>query len=480
MNRTALRRAAIGTGVLLAVVLVAAAIFVATFDVNRYTPELVDAVHARTGRTLRFEGDLSLSLFPRLALKLPATTVSEPGREAVFARLQSGAASVALLPLLRGDIAVDAVRVEGLQATIVREKDGRTNIDDLLRPKREAGSGAKGGEPAATGGPTIGAVQLKNSNVTWRDLAAGRTVQFSGLDLRAGRYAAGARMPIDASANVSVNDPQLAARIELDADVEWNEQGGLRAIRGLALKGDGTLKKQPMALDAKAERLVLGADAIDVRGLRITASGKAADGAPIELKVDAPRIDVGAEKAGGERVEVSFSRRGAAPLEGKLHIEGLRGNAARLEAGAVKVSASSRSGDRTTRLDLSSALTASIKEKLVRFERAVGELAIEDPALAQRPLRLPVNASGHGRRCARDGGAAAGQPRRGAELPRQVHRSRLRETAHRFRHRRRPGRHRSLLSGPIGRCSCGRRDGGKARRKRGGPLRRARSTTNST
>jgi AsmA protein len=271
MNRTALRRAAIGTGVLLAVVLVAAAIFVATFDVNRYTPELVDAVHARTGRTLRFEGDLSLSLFPRLALKLPATTVSEPGREAVFARLQSGAASVALLPLLRGDIAVDAVRVEGLQATIVREKDGRTNIDDLLRPKREAGSGAKGGEPAATGGPTIGgptigAVQLNNSNVTWRDLAAGRTVQFSGLDLRAGRYAAGARMPIDASANVSVNDPQLAARIELDADVEWNEQGGLRAIRGLALKGDGTLKKQPMALDAQAERLVLGADAIDVRG----------------------------------------------------------------------------------------------------------------------------------------------------------------------------------------------------------------------
>ena len=75
---------------------------------------------------------------PRIAVKLPATTLSEPGRERDVSRASSAQASVALLPLLRGQFAVDGVRIDGLQATMVGQKDGRTSVDDLLQPPKPA------------------------------------------------------------------------------------------------------------------------------------------------------------------------------------------------------------------------------------------------------------------------------------------------------------------------------------------------------
>ena len=71
MNRTLVRRLTVAAAAIVALLVLAGAIFTATFDVNRYKPQIVGAVKERTGRTLRFDGDLGLSLFPRIAVKLP-------------------------------------------------------------------------------------------------------------------------------------------------------------------------------------------------------------------------------------------------------------------------------------------------------------------------------------------------------------------------------------------------------------------------
>ena len=394
MNRTLLRRIAIATAVVVAMLVVAGAIFTARFDVNRYKPQIIDAVQERTGRALKFDGDLSLSLFPRIAVKLPATTLSEPGREAVFARFSSAQASVALLPLLRGQFAVDGVRIDGLQATIVRQKDGRTSVDDLLQPPKPAADARKSEAPASAGTTTIGAVRLENADITWRDLAAGRTVRLNAFDLRAGRYAPGVRMPVEASATITASEPAFTGKANLKADIEWNAQGGLRAVRDLSLKGDGALKQQPVAIDARADQVAADADTLDVRGLTVSVSGKGDGGAPIELQLSAPRLEAGQARASGERIELAIARRGAEPLEAKVLIDGVRGSAARLEAMTVKISGSARSGQRSTRFDATTALVASVDDRTLRFERASGEVVIEDPAIGTGPVRLPLTASG--------------------------------------------------------------------------------------
>lgn len=394
MNRTVVRRVALGAVALLALVIAGGAIFTATFDVNRYKPQIVGAVKERTGRTLAFDGDLALALFPRLAVKLPATTLSEPGRDAVFARLQSAQASVALLPLLRKELEVDAVRIDGLQATVVRRKDGSTNIDDLLRPQKQAAPAGKGEPGAAPAAATIGAVQLRSADITYRDLGSARTVRLSEFDLRAGRYAAGARTPLEASVAVTASQPALAGRVKFEAEVEWNAGGEVQAVRGLSLKGEGTLDKQPVAIDAKAEQVVVTADALDVRGVKVAASGKGEGGSPFELQLLAPRVEASPARARSERIELAFVRRGPQPLEMKVLVDGIGGTAARMEAQSVKVSGNGRAGPRTTRFEMAGALLASVDEKTMRIERATGEVVMEDPAFGPQPLRLPLTASG--------------------------------------------------------------------------------------
>ena len=393
MNRSLARRMAIGIAVLVVLVVAAGLVFTATFDVNRYRAQIAGAVKERTGRALTFDGDLGLSIVPRLAVTLPATTLSEPGRDTVFARLQAAQASVALLPLLRGQLEIDAVRVEGLQATVVRQKDGSTNIDDLLRPQTQpaAGTAEPGSAPRAA---TIGAVQLSNADITWRDLAAGRTVRLTDFDLRAGRYAAGARMPLEASATLTSDLPALAARASLKSDVEWSDHGGLRAVRDLSLKAEGTWKKQPMTVDATADQLVAAADTLDVRGLKLNASARGEDGTPLELRVTAPRLEASRARARSERIEVVLARRGAEPLEAKLLIDGVGGTAARLEAQSVKLAGSTRAKQRTTRFEVAVALVASVNDKTLRIDGATGEVVAEDAAFGPNPVRLPLSASG--------------------------------------------------------------------------------------
>jgi AsmA protein len=393
MKSTVVRRVTIGAAALLALLLVAAFVFTATFDVNRYKSQIAGAVQQRTGRTLRFDGDLALSVFPRLAVKLPATTLSEPGRDTVFARLRSAQASVALLPLLRRKLQVDAVRIDGLQATVERRKDGTTNIDDLLGRDKVAptGKAEPGSSPA---GAIVGAVELRQADVTWRDLAAGRTVRLTEFDLVAGRFAPGARMPLEASAAVTASEPVLAARVKFEAEVDWSEQGTLRAVRDLALRGEGTLRQQAVTIDAKAGQLVATADALDVRGLTVAASARGEGGTPLELRILAPRLEAGKARARGERIELSFLRRGSEPLEAKVLIDGVGGTAARLEAQSVKISGSARSARRATRFEMAASLVASVDDETLRIDRATGEIVVEDAALGPKPVRLPLNASG--------------------------------------------------------------------------------------
>lgn len=393
MSRAAVRRAAIGAGILVALLLIAGAVFTATFDVNRYKPEIASAVQERTGRTLRFDGDLSLSLFPSIGVKLPPTTLSEPGRDVVFARLRSAEAGVALLPLLRKDIVVDAVRVDGLQATVVRQKDGTTNIDDLLRPSKGPPGTGGAADSASSSGTTIGRVRLRAADITWRDLASDRTVRLSELDLRAGRYAPGARSPFEARADVTVNEPALDVRVDARGEIEWTEQGGPRMVRELTLKADGKLEQQSVKLEAKAERLAAGAEVLDIRGLKASATTQDEGGAVLELLMAAPRVDIGQGKAESDRVEASVARRGADPLEVKVVIEGMRGTAARMEAAFVRIDASARAGQRTARLDASGALTGSLNDLTASLQSAKGEIVVEDPALPQKSAHLPLTAS---------------------------------------------------------------------------------------
>src|SRR5690606_30636261 len=93
----------------------------------------------RYQRTLTIDGDLSLSVFPRIAISIPATRLSERGSSDPMASVGAARVSVDVLPLLRGAVVADKVQVDKLTATVVRRAEVSYRMVDQL---------GKGGPPA--------------------------------------------------------------------------------------------------------------------------------------------------------------------------------------------------------------------------------------------------------------------------------------------------------------------------------------------
>lgn len=105
------RRLAIALAAVVGTIAIAVVAFVASFDANRYKPELVQAVRERTGRVLAIDGDLSLTLLPRLGLSIGPARLSGPGGRGEFAQFDSAQIGVALWPLLSRRVVVERVRL---------------------------------------------------------------------------------------------------------------------------------------------------------------------------------------------------------------------------------------------------------------------------------------------------------------------------------------------------------------------------------
>src|SRR5712691_11446805 len=90
----------LAAGGVVVLVVLAIAIVAATFDPNKYKPEIAAAVKDKTGRTLAIEGNFALTFFPSIGIAVGKTSLSEPNSGRIFARLEQAKVSLALWPLL--------------------------------------------------------------------------------------------------------------------------------------------------------------------------------------------------------------------------------------------------------------------------------------------------------------------------------------------------------------------------------------------
>src|SRR6185436_11917552 len=142
-----LKYALIAVAGLVVLAVAGAVVFAMTFDPNKYKGQIEAAVKEKTGRTLKLAGDLKVAIFPSLGADVAKVSLSEAGSDQEFVSLDSAHASVALMPLLHGEVIVDKVKVSGLKARVVKGKDGKFNFDDLLQVKAEKPGAEKKGAP---------------------------------------------------------------------------------------------------------------------------------------------------------------------------------------------------------------------------------------------------------------------------------------------------------------------------------------------
>lgn len=159
------------------------AYIVLTVNPNDYKPQIANLVRAETHRTLTFEGDIKLKLFPRIGLNLGKTALSGPNDKGEFASVGNVGLDVAWLPLLKNRLVIDRINIDGLHAGLIRFKDGTTNYDDL--------TGGENGNGKRTEFD-IGSVDIRNSAVSFDDRKAGKKIDISNISIKTGRLKQGA------------------------------------------------------------------------------------------------------------------------------------------------------------------------------------------------------------------------------------------------------------------------------------------------
>ena len=100
-------------------------------DPNAYKDRIETAAEEALGRNVSIEGDLSLSVFPRLVIETGVIRIENPadfgGGE--FASLKQAELNLELMPLLGGQLSINKVSCADLTVLLVKNADGRSNWD---------------------------------------------------------------------------------------------------------------------------------------------------------------------------------------------------------------------------------------------------------------------------------------------------------------------------------------------------------------
>src|SRR3989338_7286610 len=107
------------------------------FDPNDYKDEIRQLARDKANLELTLKGDIGWSLFPWLGLELTdATLASLNTPDKPFADLRLLGLSVRVLPLLRKEVQMSDIRIDGLNLKL--DEKGRSNWEEVGKPAKVA------------------------------------------------------------------------------------------------------------------------------------------------------------------------------------------------------------------------------------------------------------------------------------------------------------------------------------------------------
>ncbi len=385
MRLNYLRILAFALGGLSTVIAAGALYLYATFDGLRLATELSQFVRQRYQRVLRIEGPVELSMFPRLVLRLPATSLSSRNGSSEFMAVEQASVSVRLMPLLGRRVVVEQLELDGLRLALLRDKNGRLNADDLL-------TGDKDGETTPVD-LDLDALQIRHSALTWNDEAAGRQLALSDISVESGRIDRNAEGHLALSARLTRAAPATDLQLDIQTDYRFDQEAGTLRLRELRAAARGDVGSWQALTGEVSATEVLSTDgqALQVQGSSLQARIRTTAGT-LSLKGSSPRLQLDGHGPQAAQVDASLALEGN-PRSGKLqlHASGLSTDAKGLEAGKLDADIDLR----TPTLQLSGSLAGPLRWP-------AGSGGVELPALAgaldltpagQAPQRIDTKAS---------------------------------------------------------------------------------------
>jgi len=283
----------------------AAGVFIATFDANLYKQDLSDLVRQQTGRELQFFGDVSLTIYPALGMKLGAMSFSNaPGFGAQsMIKVNKVSISVDVASLITFNPQVDQLLLDDLEINLQKNKAGKTNWDDLIKPDTEAATTSAQPDTAATDTDStpiqirgaFGGVNMQNARLLWKDDAAGVEYRVNDLDFTTGRITPGA--PFDLQLHMVVQTADgIDANIDLVGQIQYLINDAVLKIGDLKLDvvAQGSilpLGKIQVGISSQSTTLDLQRNSIKLEGLELSVDDSRLNGSINVTDMSKPALE---------------------------------------------------------------------------------------------------------------------------------------------------------------------------------------------
>ena len=350
-------------GILVVLMASVVAYIALTFNPNDYKPQIIQSVKDSKQRTLKLDGDIKLHFFPSLGVSLSKVSLSEFQSEQEFVSVESASVSLKLLPLLIKQLVVDEVAVSGVKAQLVKFKNGKTNLDDLMGKESAPVAPVPVAEAKAPMKFDIASVRLDKTDLSYSDEGAGALYSVKGLTLQTGRIANGFPTRIDFAARIQSNKPKLDIAAQIKTTLTFDLEKNQYQVQGLDLQANGAV------LDVTNLSVKAGGDAsaypavqeFSMNKFAFTVSGvKGKD--QFEVRLDAPNLNLTKEKFTGENVVLNAKFDGApGNVAAKLSLPAIEGNARVFKVSALQLDVNLKQPEQSFKVKLSSPVTGSIE-----------------------------------------------------------------------------------------------------------------------
>ena len=264
------------------------------FDPNDYKDEIRQIARDKAHIELTLNGDIGWSLFPWLGLELHEASVATLAKPAEpFADLQMLGLSVRVIPLLRREVQMSDVRVEGLNLRLNRDKDGHGNWEDIGKAPAPATPSTSATPPAATGEPApattaqaekpaqpirldIDSLTVNNARVEYSDEKTGKQFSAESIQLSTGPVHDSTNIPVKLTAFLGTNQPVLRVRTELAGELRFERALQRYKFEDMKLSGEvagDPLQGKTMTFAAQGQLLLdKAANVAEWTGIKISAN----------------------------------------------------------------------------------------------------------------------------------------------------------------------------------------------------------------
>ncbi|MFT7414120.1 MAG: AsmA protein [Methylophagaceae bacterium] len=224
-------------------------------DPNDYKQEISSQVEKVTGRTLTLDGDIKLSVFPWIALELGPLSLSNAAgfKSESFAKVQAAQIRIKLMPLLKKQLEMDTVILDGLVLNLEKNKTGKTNWDDLVTKSESSTNSSKRADVSsdddapALAAISVAGVKLTNANILWSDAATAENYQLQNFNLNTAPLIPGKPTALDMKFDVASTKPQAQAHIKFDTKLMVDLENQHYTLTDLNLTTQASGKELPFS-----------------------------------------------------------------------------------------------------------------------------------------------------------------------------------------------------------------------------------------